>query len=174
MDRREVVNNPQEYDAPGEWGSSGAGAATPGARGSRVPTGRMRRSSGQGSSQSSGQGDPLKWTFVRPTVETIPQMPPDRFPGAPTAGGQPSPTPFPSRETTNRLMCLYLGPAGERCDRPALDNGFCPRHQPGATATTLRDESRARKKKAAATVGVVAMLWPIIEQILRAIFRLLR
>jgi hypothetical protein len=71
-------------------------------------------------------------------------------------------------------MCLYLGPAGERCDRPALDNGFCPRHQLDVSATTLRDESRARKKKAAATVGVIAALWPLIEELLRQIFRLLR
>src|SRR5271155_4700638 len=29
--------------------------------------------------------------------------------------------------------CLYFGPQGQRCARPALEGGFCAQHGPGTT-----------------------------------------
>ncbi len=133
MDRREVVNNPDESDAPDEW------------------------------------------TLSRPRLKPIPR---DIPPGVPAATSTATPTAAPQLasgpQLATRPMCLYLGPAGERCYRPALDNGFCPAHQPNASPSAVRDQSRARKKKAAATVGIIAALWPVIEELLRQLFRLLR
>lgn len=167
MDRREMVNNPDEYDAPGEWGSSaastsGQGGAVPGAPATlRLRYGGMRGASGRPGADA--------WSLPRPAdTATIPQA------ETPQVRTSAKPTRFSSAGTANRLMCLYLGPAGERCDEPARDNGFCPRHQPNASATAPRDEGRARKKKAAATVGIIAAMWPIVEEILRAIFHLFR
>ena len=39
--------------------------------------------------------------------------------------------------------CLYFGPAGERCSRPAIDGGFCARHQPLRAAVSLLGAGRA-------------------------------
>src|ERR1700722_19271843 len=42
----------------------------------------------------------------------------------------------PNTSVPNRALpadlgpCLYLGPAGQRCDRRAARDGFCSRHQP--------------------------------------------
>jgi hypothetical protein len=99
--------------------------------------------------------------------------------GAPSPIGEPASTPlpvagFPQVQSSARALCLYFGPAGERCYRAALDNGFCARHQPTRSPAELRDEGRARTKKAAATVGIVAALWPLVEELLRQLFRLLR
>jgi hypothetical protein len=116
---------------------------------------------------------PGEWTFSRPDIEPITQVEPTQFPTAPTSTQSPS-FRFPAAQAATRPVCLYLGPAGERCDSPALDSGFCPRHQLNSAPTALRDESRARKKKAAATVGIVAMLWPLIEEVVRHILRLLK
>ncbi|HKS67754.1 MAG TPA: hypothetical protein VJR26_10985 [Candidatus Acidoferrales bacterium] len=97
-----------------------------------------------------------------------------------TSAGQPHETEapitqFPANPAAGRSLCLYFGPSGERCYQQALDNGFCKRHQPNASPTTASgDESRARRKKAAATLGILAALWPLIEELLRQIFRLLR
>lgn len=165
MDRREVVNNPDEYDTPGEWGSSGATGLTPG--GVVPANGRFRYGGMRGASGRPG-ADP--WSLPRPDTATVPQV---QSPQSPTAAKS---TRFRAARATSSLMCLYLGPGGERCDQPALDNGFCPRHQPNASSvgTVLRDQSRGRKKKAAATIGIIAAMWPIVEQILRAIFHLFR
>ena len=170
MDRREVVNNPDEYDTPGEWGPP-TGADT--AQGGAVPgSGAALRLRYGGMRGASGQPGADPWSLPRPNAATIPRA------EAPQVRTPAKPARFTGAGTANRLMCLYLGPAGERCDEPARDNGFCPRHQPNASPsaspTAPRDESRARKKKAAATVGIIAAMWPIVEQILRAIFHLFR
>ena len=34
--------------------------------------------------------------------------------------------------------CLYFGPQGQRCDRPAIADGFCARHLPGQLNQSLR------------------------------------
>jgi|SRR5208282_3670840 len=63
--------------------------------------------------------------------------------------------------------CLYLGPAGQRCDRPALAGGFCAKHRPGGIASAVRNPSRIL----AATGAIVALLWPYIEDVVREIIR---
>src|ERR1700733_11119284 len=67
--------------------------------------------------------------------------------------------------------CLYFGPAGERCDRRALEGGFCARHRPGASRAGL---STQVPKRAVAAAGVLAALWPILADLIRELIRLLR
>lgn len=58
--------------------------------------------------------------------------------------------------------CLYLGPRGQRCDRPALENGFCIRHSPDAIALGPGIWFR----RLAALIVAAAILWPIIQAFL--------
>lgn len=162
MDRREVVNNPDEYDSLSEQGPSASPSTRrPGTAGSQTSAMRPSR-----------LPDSRDWSFSPPTVEPTSQIPAGQFPVS--SSDQPVFSQLPNVQLANRPLCLYLGPSGERCYRPALDNGFCPSHQPNASPTALRDQSRSRKKKAAATVGIIAALWPLIEEVLRQLFRLLR
>jgi hypothetical protein len=67
--------------------------------------------------------------------------------------------------------CLYLGPAGQRCDRRAIEGGFCSRHQPGgARALSVQQVSR----RALGVVGLLAVLWPVLADLIRELVRLLR
>src|ERR1700722_12371326 len=68
--------------------------------------------------------------------------------------------------------CLYLGPQGQRCTRPALSGGFCSRHLPGSEIA--KPGSRGVPRIAAATIGILAALWPIIFDVLRIIIRWIR
>ena len=165
MDRREMVNNADEYDRRGEWNSS---ASSPSMRKTVIA------SSPPGGIRPTARPNSRDWSFPRAPVESIPQMPPDQFRGSASGPDQPVFSGLPNVQAANRPLCLYLGPAGERCYRPALDSGFCPSHQPNGSPSALRDQSRSRKKKAAATVGIIAAMWPLIEELLRQIFRLLR
>jgi len=63
--------------------------------------------------------------------------------------------------------CLYLGPRGERCDRPALQGGFCSRHQPGGG---LRSGKRPTKL-VAAVLAALGLLWPLLGDIVREVVR---
>jgi hypothetical protein len=117
---------------------------------------------------------PGEWTFSAPKVEPIPSVSGTQFPGSPGGKQHAGGLQIPATQVASRHLCLYFGPAGERCDRAALADGFCSRHQLNPTATASREEARARRKKAAATVGIVAALWPLIEELLRQIFRLFR
>jgi hypothetical protein len=65
--------------------------------------------------------------------------------------------------------CLYLGSQGQRCLRPALIGGFCQRHQSGSE--TAKPGSRGVTRMAAAGIGILAALWPIVFDILRIIVR---
>jgi|SRR5450432_896691 hypothetical protein len=70
--------------------------------------------------------------------------------------------------------CLYFGPQGQRCSRPALVGGFCSRHlrngdQPNAEGP--RPAPSRLPKIAVAGIGILAALWPIIFDILRVIVR---
>jgi hypothetical protein len=69
----------------------------------------------------------------------------------------------------NQGPCLYLGSQGQRCSRPALIGGFCSRHQ--SNAETAEARSRGVPRIAAAGIGILAALWPIIFDILRVIIR---
>lgn len=150
MERREVVNASKEYDEPGEWTFAGSRAPLTQAVMYQFPG---RRAPGDGPS----------------TLE----IPTGRPPG-PGVSSQASSVQVGASQGVNRLPCLYFGPAGERCNRPALDSGFCARHQANASPTALPDESRTRKKKTIATLGIIATLWPLVEELIRQIFRLLK
>jgi hypothetical protein len=63
--------------------------------------------------------------------------------------------------------CLYFGPRGERCGRPALQGGFCSRHQPGGG---LRSGKRPAKL-VAAVLAALGLLWPLLGDIVREVFR---
>jgi hypothetical protein len=67
--------------------------------------------------------------------------------------------------------CLYLGPAGQRCGRRAVAGNFCARHQPGASQIlSLPQISR----RGVAVIGLLAVLWPVLADLVREIVRLLR
>lgn len=68
--------------------------------------------------------------------------------------------------------CLYFGPQGQRCGRAARVDGFCSRHRPGPE--TPKAESRGMPRIAAAGIGILAALWPILFDVLRIIIRWLR
>lgn len=61
--------------------------------------------------------------------------------------------------------CLYLGPQGQRCDRPAVEDGFCARHVPGAVDLGPWTWFR----RFAALLLTAAILWPIIEAFLESL-----
>jgi hypothetical protein len=83
----------------------------------------------------------------------------------------------PNKSVTTRTLptdlgpCLYLGPAGQRCDRRAARDGFCSRHQPDAPTVSA---PFLTPKKLAAFLIALAMLWPELTRFLSALARLLR
>jgi hypothetical protein len=68
--------------------------------------------------------------------------------------------------------CLYLGPEGQRCARPATEGGFCDKHQPGATKPGAN--RRALPQIVGAGIGILAAAWPIVFDVVRAILHWLR
>ena len=66
--------------------------------------------------------------------------------------------------------CLYLGPGGQRCNRLAVQDGFCARHHP-ETGPQLTQEWLRR---AAAFLLLLAVLWPLLVDIAKEISRWLR
>jgi hypothetical protein len=67
--------------------------------------------------------------------------------------------------------CLYLGPAGQRCSRRAVEGGFCARHQPdGSQVLSIPQVSR----RTVALLGLLAVLWPVLADLIRELMRLLR
>jgi hypothetical protein len=69
--------------------------------------------------------------------------------------------------------CLYLGPAGQRCNRRAVEDGFCARHQPGGiplAGLSIPQFSR----RALALFGLIAVLWPVLADVIRELIRWLR
>jgi hypothetical protein len=62
-------------------------------------------------------------------------------------------------ETRSYGTCLYLGPRGQRCDRPAREDGFCRVHSPDAEPVGPWTWFR----RGAALLVAAAILWPIIE-----------
>jgi hypothetical protein len=73
--------------------------------------------------------------------------------------------------------CLYFGPAGQRCDRRATAGGFCARHQPkgaGALGETRSVSIPQISKRALGAAGILAVVWPILYDLIRELLRLLR
>ena|ERR1700722_16500504 len=72
---------------------------------------------------------------------------------------------------TNQGPCLYFGPTGQRCKRAAMEGGFCSRHQPGSSQTlTIPQISR----RAFAVFGLLAVLWPVLADLIRELIRFFR
>jgi hypothetical protein len=73
--------------------------------------------------------------------------------------------------------CLYFGPAGQRCDQRAVAGSFCGSHQP-KDADRLGETSSVSlpqmSKRALGAAGIIAVLWPILFDLIRALLRFLR
>jgi hypothetical protein len=80
-----------------------------------------------------------------------------------TSGGAPS--------RDEQGPCLYFGPRGQRCDRRALENGYCSRHQTGAQEEFLRTHV---PRRVVAVLGLLAVMWPLLADLIREILRFLR
>jgi hypothetical protein len=74
----------------------------------------------------------------------------------------------PRTNVADQGPCLYLGPSGQRCQRRALEGGYCATHRPGAISLPSAPLS---KKTLAAIIGIATVLWPIISDIVREIVR---
>lgn len=88
-----------------------------------------------------------------------------REPGWPLAGAGKKLNPVAKRP------CLYIGASGQRCNQGAIRGDFCPRH---STPDPEAPSENKIAKRAIAVGGVVAVLWPLIWDLLRALFRFLR
>jgi Family of unknown function (DUF5763) len=70
----------------------------------------------------------------------------------------------------NKGPCLYLGSDGQRCNREAVEGGFCLKHHPDRKEQELGSWLR----RAGAALLLLATLWPHIANVLRMLFRWLR
>jgi hypothetical protein len=135
---------------------------------------------------SKANAQPDEWEFlaadpssITPAPSSITPAPGPQFPDIQSEkvqfpSAQSKSAQFSRAQSASRSFCLYFGPRGERCYKSALDNGFCSLHQPNPSPTALRNEARARTRKTVAVGGIIAVLWPLIEEILRQIFRIFR
>jgi hypothetical protein len=71
--------------------------------------------------------------------------------------------------------CLYLGPAGQRCGSRATASGFCRRHQPDADLSAAPvDPPLLSPRRVGAIFTILALLWPLLADIVRAFIRYFR
>lgn len=63
--------------------------------------------------------------------------------------------------------CLYLGPSGQRCAKPALEGGFCAAHTPGSSTALTPN----RRRVLAAVAAIIGILWPYVDDLVREIIR---
>jgi len=73
----------------------------------------------------------------------------------------------PLASSADRKPCLYLGPAGQRCSKGALHDGFCAAHGPHACKSIGPTPARFW----AAAAAITGLLWPYLEFIVREIIR---
>jgi hypothetical protein len=66
--------------------------------------------------------------------------------------------------------CLHIGRGGQRCERPALEDGFCERHGPDGDERTRL----AMKRRLIAVILGLAALWPFLWEFWREISQLTR
>ena len=118
---------------------------------------------------------------LRPLADLIMPKPASWSESTPDRGFRRGPAQTATAQTAttqpNLGPCLYFGPAGERCDRRAVEDGFCARHQQSragwsAAATPLSIPQVT--KRAVGAAGIIAVLWPILADLIREIIRLLR
>jgi hypothetical protein len=70
--------------------------------------------------------------------------------------------------------CLYLGPAGQRCSRRAVEGSFCARHQPDSSGQFPGLSVPQISRRTVAILGLLAVLWPVLADLVRELIRLLR
>jgi hypothetical protein len=70
--------------------------------------------------------------------------------------------------------CLYLGPAGQRCNRRAVEGSFCARHQPDSSGQFPALSVAQISRRTVAILGLLAVLWPVLADLVRELIRLLR
>ncbi len=80
------------------------------------------------------------------------------------------------KNSSDQGPCLYFGPQGQRCDRPAIANGFCRRHlpmQPGEPSESgvASPSSKPFARVIAVGIAIFAAIWPVIADLLREIIR---
>jgi hypothetical protein len=73
-----------------------------------------------------------------------------------------------ARTGASQGPCLYLGPGGQRCARPAVEGGHCRKHH---VDPSLRESARSYARVIAATVALVIIVWPYISELLRDLIR---
>lgn len=103
-----------------------------------------------------------------------------RYPAAPPPKDLRRSSPSPAQRFAVQYPCLYIGPAGQRCSRPARADSFCAKHQLksptelGARAQNADEVSDSTiAKRAAAVIGVLVALWPLIAELIHELRRLL-
>ena len=106
-------------------------------------------------------------------------MDPDLSVNAPPATEQPEgdfvASPSDKQAVADLGSCLYLGPRGQRCSNPASASGFCPRHQPDGTFSgTPTATPLVSPRRVGAILTILALLWPLVADIIRALIRLFR
>jgi hypothetical protein len=114
------------------------------------------------------EGGAMDWD-VSVTAPSTPEPPESDFGIAP--GGKAGAIDF--------SPCLYLGPAGQRCPRCATPSGFCARHQPNADSSSTFQGSFADKpllspKRVGAILTILALLWPVLADLVRELIRYFR
>lgn len=75
--------------------------------------------------------------------------------------------------------CLYFGPAGQRCSDRATATGFCPRHRPNTpsvdgTYAILPTTPILTPKRIGVIFTILALLWPVIADVVRELIRFFR
>jgi hypothetical protein len=88
--------------------------------------------------------------------------------GSDKSRGAPLLSSTPRTDGADQGPCLYLGPAGQRCDRRAIEGGYCARHRPGASALP---KPALFTKTLAAIAAVAGLLWPYIADLVREVIR---
>jgi hypothetical protein len=113
--------------------------------------------------------------------EFVPRGPLPGDPGESLPGLSRTPYHLPASMKTTvpnvQHPCLYIGTSGQRCDRPATNSDFCSRHSAASSGATDPDATPSDNtlvKRAVAVGGVIAVLWPLIVDLLRALLRFLR
>lgn len=85
----------------------------------------------------------------------------------PVPGISTSPTSANPAAAKNWGSCLYLGPSGQRCAKPALEGGFCAVHSPNSGEAITPN----RKRVLAAVAAIIGILWPYVDDVVREIIR---
>ena len=64
--------------------------------------------------------------------------------------------------------CLYLGPAGERCAKAAVEGGYCTKHHP---VPARQAPGRSYTRVVVATIALVVIVWPYVIEAVRELSR---